>query len=159
MSEVVPEEYSQTPPTATDFHFRFPRGNPKRPTRPMSMEGKKLCHKKSHKTLQNVNTCPSCSSRVLSNATNATDFRFWFPRGNPKRPTRPMSTGKSRHEGFVGFYGRVSFPPFTLELDRRNLFLWIENFISTTDLYNTAADGWSCHLPNRNKQLTCLQCM
>jgi len=33
----------------------------------------------------------------------------------------------------------------------RNLFLWIELFISTTDLYNTTADRWSCHLPNRNK--------
>jgi len=33
----------------------------------------------------------------------------------------------------------------------RNLFLWIEIFISTTDLYNTTADRWSCHLPNRSK--------
>jgi len=35
----------------------------------------------------------------------------------------------------------------------RNFFLWIEIFISTTDLYNrpTTADRWSCHLPNRNK--------
>jgi len=33
----------------------------------------------------------------------------------------------------------------------RNLFLWIEIFISTTDLYNTTVDRWSCHLPNRNK--------
>ena len=32
----------------------------------------------------------------------------------------------------------------------RNLFLWIEIFISTLDLYNTTADRWSCHLPNRN---------
>jgi len=39
----------------------------------------------------------------------------------------------------------------------RNLFLWIEIFISTTDLYNTTADRWSCHLPNRNKQFTCFQ--
>jgi len=34
----------------------------------------------------------------------------------------------------------------------RNLFLWIEIFISTTDLYNTTADRWSCHVPNRNKK-------
>jgi len=33
----------------------------------------------------------------------------------------------------------------------RNLFLWIEIFISTTDLYNTTVDRLSCHLPNRNK--------
>jgi len=33
----------------------------------------------------------------------------------------------------------------------RNLFLWIEIFISITDLYNTTVDRWSCHLPNRNK--------
>jgi len=33
----------------------------------------------------------------------------------------------------------------------RNLFLWIEIFISTMDLYNATADRWSCHLPNRNK--------
>jgi len=39
----------------------------------------------------------------------------------------------------------------------RTLFLWIEIFISTTDLYNTTADRRSCHLPNRNKQLTCFQ--
>jgi len=32
-----------------------------------------------------------------------------------------------------------------------NLFLWIEIFISITDLYNTTADRWSCCLPNRNK--------
>ena len=32
----------------------------------------------------------------------------------------------------------------------RNLFLWIEIFISTMDLDNTTADRWSCHLPNRN---------
>jgi len=32
----------------------------------------------------------------------------------------------------------------------RNLFLWIEIFICTTDLYNATADRWSCHLPNRN---------
>jgi len=37
----------------------------------------------------------------------------------------------------------------------RNLFLWIKIFISTTDLYNTTANRWSCHLPNRNKQFTC----
>ena len=35
----------------------------------------------------------------------------------------------------------------------RNLFLRIEIFISITDLYNTTADRWSCHLPNRNKKL------
>jgi len=34
----------------------------------------------------------------------------------------------------------------------RNLFLWIEIFVSITDLYNTAVDRWSCHLPNRNKK-------
>jgi len=39
-----------------------------------------------------------------------------------------------------------------------NLFLWIEVFISTTDLQNPTADRWSCHLPNRNKQRTCFQC-
>jgi len=33
----------------------------------------------------------------------------------------------------------------------RNLCLWIEIFISITDLYNTTVDRWSCHLPNRNK--------
>jgi len=33
----------------------------------------------------------------------------------------------------------------------RNLFLWIEIFISLTNLYNTTIDTWSCHLPNRNK--------
>jgi len=33
----------------------------------------------------------------------------------------------------------------------RNLFLWIEIFISTMDLYNTIADTWSCHLLNRSK--------
>jgi len=38
-----------------------------------------------------------------------------------------------------------------------NLFLWIDIFISTTDLYNTTAHRRSCHLPNRNKQRTCLQ--
>jgi len=38
----------------------------------------------------------------------------------------------------------------------RNLFLWIKIFISTTDLYNTTADRWSCHLLNRNKH-TCFQ--
>ena len=32
----------------------------------------------------------------------------------------------------------------------RNLFLWIEIFICTTDLYNATADRWSCHLLNRN---------
>jgi len=32
----------------------------------------------------------------------------------------------------------------------RNLFLWIEICICTTDLYNGTADRWSCHLPNRN---------
>jgi len=32
----------------------------------------------------------------------------------------------------------------------RNLFLSIKILISTTDLYNTTANGWSCHLPNRN---------
>jgi len=32
----------------------------------------------------------------------------------------------------------------------RNLFLWIEIFISTTDLYNATAGRWSCQLPNRN---------
>jgi len=32
----------------------------------------------------------------------------------------------------------------------RVLFLWIEIFISTTDLYNATADRWSCHLPNRS---------
>jgi len=30
----------------------------------------------------------------------------------------------------------------------RNLFLWIEIVISTTDLYSTTAGRWSCHLPN-----------
>jgi len=40
----------------------------------------------------------------------------------------------------------------------RYLILWIEIFISTTDLYNTTADRWSCHLPNWNKQRTCFQC-
>jgi len=39
----------------------------------------------------------------------------------------------------------------------RDIFLWIEIFISTTDLYNTTADRWSCHLPNRNKKRTCFQ--
>jgi len=34
----------------------------------------------------------------------------------------------------------------------RNLFTWIKIFISTTDLYNTTANRWSCHLPNRNKK-------
>jgi len=38
-----------------------------------------------------------------------------------------------------------------------NLFLWIKIFISTMDLYNTTADTRSCHLPNRNKQCTCLE--
>jgi len=33
----------------------------------------------------------------------------------------------------------------------RNLFLWIEIFISITDLYNTTVGRRSCHLPNRNK--------
>jgi len=32
----------------------------------------------------------------------------------------------------------------------RKLFLWIEIFICTTDLYNATADRWSCHLPNSN---------
>ena len=32
------------------------------------------------------------------------------------------------------------------------------NRISTADLYNPTADRWSCHLPNRNKQRTCIQC-
>jgi len=32
----------------------------------------------------------------------------------------------------------------------RNLFLWIEIFIYTMDLYNATADRWSCHLQNRN---------
>jgi len=32
----------------------------------------------------------------------------------------------------------------------RNLFLWMEIFVCTTDLYNTTADRWSCRLPNRN---------
>jgi len=32
----------------------------------------------------------------------------------------------------------------------RNLFLWIEIFICTTDLYKATADRWLCHLPNRN---------
>jgi len=32
-----------------------------------------------------------------------------------------------------------------------NLFLWIDMFISITDLYNTTVVRWSCHLPNRNK--------
>jgi len=27
-----------------------------------------------------------------------------------------------------------------------NLFLWIEIFICTTDLYNATANRWSCHL-------------
>jgi len=31
-----------------------------------------------------------------------------------------------------------------------NLFLWIEIFICTTNLYNATADRWSCHLPNMN---------
>ena len=31
-----------------------------------------------------------------------------------------------------------------------NLFLWIEIFISTTDLYNTTANRWSCQLPSMN---------
>jgi len=39
-----------------------------------------------------------------------------------------------------------------------NLFLWIKNFIFTTDLYDTTADRWSFHLPNRNKERTfCIQ--
>jgi len=33
-----------------------------------------------------------------------------------------------------------------------NLFLWIEIFLSATDLYNKTADRWSCYLPNRNKK-------
>jgi len=37
MREVVPAEYSQTPPTATYFHFWILRRNPTRRTRPMSM--------------------------------------------------------------------------------------------------------------------------
>jgi len=32
----------------------------------------------------------------------------------------------------------------------RNLVLWIKIFICITDLYNAAADRWSCHLLNRN---------
>jgi len=32
-----------------------------------------------------------------------------------------------------------------------NLFLWIDIFISTTDLHNTTNDRLLCHLPNRNK--------
>ena len=39
----------------------------------------------------------------------------------------------------------------------RNLFLWIEIVISTTDLCCTTAGRWSCHLPNRNKKRTCFQ--
>jgi len=39
----------------------------------------------------------------------------------------------------------------------RNLFRWIEIFISTTERYNTTADRQSCHMPNKNKQCTCLQ--
>jgi len=35
----------------------------------------------------------------------------------------------------------------------RNLFLWIKIFISTTDVYDTTADRWSCHLPNGNKKI------
>ena len=46
---------------------------------------------------------------------------------------------------------------FNIYNTNRNLFLWIEIFISIKDLYNTTADRWSCHLPNRNKQFTCLQ--
>jgi len=38
-----------------------------------------------------------------------------------------------------------------------NLFLWIEIFISTMDLYNTATDRWSCHLTNRNKKIEIYQ--
>jgi len=38
----------------------------------------------------------------------------------------------------------------------RILFLWIEIFISVRDLCNTTADGWSCHLPNRNKKMRLL---
>ena len=34
----------------------------------------------------------------------------------------------------------------------RNLFLWIEIFISLTDLYNTTVDRWSWNLPNSNKK-------
>jgi len=37
MQDIVPAEYSQTPPTATYFHYRFPRGDPKRRTQPISM--------------------------------------------------------------------------------------------------------------------------
>ena len=37
MQDVVPTEYSQTPPTATYFHFRFPQRDPKRRTQPISM--------------------------------------------------------------------------------------------------------------------------
>jgi len=40
----------------------------------------------------------------------------------------------------------------------RNLFPWIEIFVSTTDVYNPTADRRSCQLPNRNKQHTCFQC-
>ena len=36
MPAVVPAEYTQTPPMATYFHFRFPRGDPTCRTRPMS---------------------------------------------------------------------------------------------------------------------------
>jgi len=36
----------------------------------------------------------------------------------------------------------------------RNLFLWIEIFISLTDLYNTTVDRWSWHLRNRNIKQT-----
>jgi len=39
----------------------------------------------------------------------------------------------------------------------RNLFLLIEIFISTTDLYNTTADRWSCYQQNKNKKRTCFQ--
>jgi len=34
----------------------------------------------------------------------------------------------------------------------RNLFLWIKIFISTTDLYNTTTDRWSCRLLYMNKK-------
>jgi len=36
----------------------------------------------------------------------------------------------------------------------RNLFLWIEIFISTMDHYNTTADRWLWHLLNRNVSVT-----
>jgi len=43
--DVVPAEYSQTPPAATYFHFRFPRGDPQTSNTANVNVKKKLCHK------------------------------------------------------------------------------------------------------------------